>query len=77
MTRSKLPCEISSWWLRLALRALEAKDHELALEVWKARANNDRPDLQGLEAMTKAGLTEELRAFYAGLAETEPESSTP
>ncbi len=65
------------WYGHISLTAAEAGDFEDAMRLWKTRSNIDLADLQGLEALAKAGMRERLRSFYLSIQEMDPVSWVP
>ena len=71
------PKEVPEWYARIARVAAAAGDKADAMRLWNAAANIDPSRLGGLRDLVKAGLRDELVAFYSDMAERLPSSEVP
>jgi len=69
--------ELSDWYSRVAVVAAKAGAKAEALRIWKAVANVNPAEMRGLDALVKAGLREELAAFYREMQKKMPSSGIP
>lgn len=75
--RQLMPQELSDWFGKIAIAAAHAGAADDALRVWRQRTNLDRAQLRGLDDMVRAGMREQLIAFYGQLGREDPASSAP
>ncbi len=69
--------EAPEWLGRIAIAAARSGARGDALRLWRARTNLDLGSTLGLDAMLAAGMRDELIAFYAELAKSDPASVHP
>jgi succinate dehydrogenase flavin-adding protein (antitoxin of CptAB toxin-antitoxin module) len=71
------PQEWTDWYGRIAVAAAQSAEFTEAIRLWENLANLNPAATQHLDAMLKAGLKEELIAFYKIMVFRLPESSIP
>lgn len=69
--------EVPAWYGRLAVAAATAGAKTDAMRLWRAAANIDLTQLEGLSGLVRAGLRAELVDFYTEMAERIPSSQVP
>jgi tetratricopeptide (TPR) repeat protein len=71
------PTEAPEWCSRLAFVAAQGRAKADAMRLWRMAASTDVAELAYLSRMSKAGLHEELTAFYSEMAQKIPSSEIP
>ena len=61
---------------RIALAAAKVKAQDDAMRLWRRKAALDLTNQDDLEALAAAGLADQLRDYYAGLAKQAPSNAT-
>lgn len=62
------------WLGELAVVAARNRAPEMAMRLWRAKANLDLTDQAGLDKLAASGLADRLRDYYAALARKAPEN---
>jgi len=63
------------WLGEFAVLAARNGAPELAMRLWRAKANLDLTDQAGLDDLAASGLVDRLRDYYAALAKQAPENT--
>ena len=71
------PREVSDWYARIAVAAAKAGANAEAMRIWRAVAKVNPAEMRALDDLVKAGLRDELAAFYREMRKSMPSSEIP